>query len=93
LSQIKSTYGQEGIADLPDPALFTDDTQMSIALAKALVREGEKDIESIMAAVKDEFIKWYHSPENTRTSGRICLTGVAKMEQGTLIDSCRIVKP
>lgn len=82
LSAIKTNYGEKGIRDLPDPALFTDDTQMSVAIAEALVKVGEKDIESIMVAVKDEFIKWYHSPENTRAPGRTCLTGVAKMEQG-----------
>jgi len=83
LSQIKAKYGQEGITDLPEPSLYTDDTQMSVAIAEALVKAGENDIESIMAAVKDEFIKWYHSPENTRAPGRTCLTGIAKMEQGT----------
>ncbi|MDP6178882.1 MAG: ADP-ribosylglycohydrolase family protein [Desulfatiglandales bacterium] len=82
LSQIKSEYGQEGIADLPEPALYTDDTQMSVAIAEALIKAGEKGIEEIMAAVKDEFIKWCHSPENTRAPGRTCITGVAKMEQG-----------
>lgn len=82
LSAIKTKYGEKGIQDLPDPALFTDDTQMSIAIAEALIKAGEKDIESIMVAVKDEFIKWYHSPENTRAPGRTCLTGVANMEQG-----------
>jgi len=82
LAQIKLKYGQKGITDLPDPALYTDDTQMSIAIAEALIRSGEKDIEEIMVGVKDEFIKWYHSPDNTRAPGRTCLTGVAKMEQG-----------
>ena len=64
LSQIKSEYGQEGITDLPDPALFTDDTQMSIAIAEALVKAGEKDIEEMMAAVKKEFIKKKYSKRN-----------------------------
>ena len=54
LSAIKKKYGEKGIQDLPDPALFTDDTQMSIAIAEALVKAGEKDIESIMVAVKEE---------------------------------------
>jgi len=36
LHDLKSAYGQDGITDLPDPALFTDDTQMSIAIAEAL---------------------------------------------------------
>jgi len=82
LTAIKTKYGGKGIQDLPDPALFTDDTQMSVALAEALVKVGEKDVESIMVTVKEEFIKWYHSPENTRAPGGTCLTGVAKMEQG-----------
>ena len=83
LHRIKSTYGEDGITDLPEPALFTDDTQMSVAIAEALVRSGDKDLETIMQTVKDEFVKWYHSPENTRAPGRTCLTGVANMEQGT----------
>ena len=81
--QIKSSYGQDGITDLPEPALFTDDTQMSVAIAEALVRDGEKDLKAIMEAVREEFVKWYHSPENNRSPGRTCLTGVANMEQGT----------
>ncbi len=39
---------------------------MTFAIAEALIRAGERDLESIMQAVKKEFIKWYHSPENTR---------------------------
>jgi ADP-ribosylglycohydrolase len=83
LEHIKSTYGSGGITDLPESALFTDDTQMSIAITEALIRAGEGDLESIIGAVKEEFIKWYHSPENTRAPGRTCLRGVASMEQGT----------
>ena len=79
---IKSKYGDKGIQELPEPALFTDDTQMSIAIAEALIKSGEKDIEEIMAAVKEEFIKWLHSPENNRAPGRTCLSGVENMEKG-----------
>ncbi|MBN1105481.1 MAG: ADP-ribosylglycohydrolase family protein, partial [Deltaproteobacteria bacterium] len=83
LDRIKATYGQGGIRDIPDPALFTDDTQMSIAIAEALIRAGEKDIDAIMEAVREEFIQWYHSPENNRAPGGTCLKGVANMETGT----------
>jgi ADP-ribosylglycohydrolase len=83
LSRIKAAYGDKGIRELPEPALFTDDTQMSIAIAEALIKAGERDVESIMDAVRDAFIQWRHSPENTRGPGRTCLTGVARMEQGT----------
>ena len=82
LPEIQSAYGSDGITDLPDPALFTDDSQMSVAIAEALVRDGEKDLEAIMDAVKDDFVKWLHSPENTRAPGGTCLTGVANMEKG-----------
>lgn len=82
LHSIKSSYGQDGITDLPDPALFTDDTQMSVAIAEALVRSGDKGLETIMQAVKTEFVKWLHSPENTRAPGRTCLRAVASMEKG-----------
>ena len=81
--RIKAKYGKDGIRDLSEPALFTDDTQMSIAVAEALVRAGEKDIEAIMEAVREEFIKWYHSPENNRSPGGTCLKGVANMEKGS----------
>jgi len=82
LSQIKARYGSKGIRDLPDPAIYTDDTQMSIAIAEALAAVGEEDIESIMRVVRDEFIEWCHSPENDRAPGRTCLEGIARMEQG-----------
>jgi len=82
LDRIKSKYGPGGIMDLPDPALFSDDTQMSIAVAEALIKAGDKDLESIMEAMREEFIKWLHSPENNRAPGRTCLEGIAKMERG-----------
>lgn len=82
LSRIKEKYGPSGILDLPDLALFTDDTQMSIAISEALITAGGRDVESIMEAIKYEFIRWYHSPENNRAPGKACLSGVANLENG-----------
>jgi len=82
LDQIKLQYGPSGTSDLPEPALFSDDTQMAVAIAEALNSAGEKDIESIMFAIKAEFIQWYHSPENNRAPGNTCLQGVSNMENG-----------
>jgi len=42
LSGIKADYGKRGINHLPEPALYTDDTQMSIAIAEALIRTGNR---------------------------------------------------
>ena len=83
LDQIKRVYGDRGIRDLPDLAVYTDDTQMSIAIAEALIEAGHKDIETLMERVKEEFIKWYHAPDTpSRAPGKTCLTGVANMEKG-----------
>jgi ADP-ribosylglycohydrolase len=82
LDQIKGKYGPHGIRDLPNPAIFSDDTQMTIAVAEALVQDGEKDIGTIMEATKREFIRWLHSSENNRAPGRTCLAGAANMERG-----------
>jgi ADP-ribosylglycohydrolase len=80
--KIKTKYGPDGITELQKPAIFTDDTQMSIAIAEALIRTGEKDIDPVMDAVRDEFIKWSHSPENNRAPGNACLKGVRNLEKG-----------
>ncbi|SHJ99838.1 ADP-ribosylglycohydrolase [Desulfatibacillum alkenivorans DSM 16219] len=82
LPHIYERFGREGVTDLPEDALFSDDTQMTIAIAEALVKAGDKDLESIMAEVRREFIKWLHSPENNRAPGNACLIGVENMETG-----------
>ena len=57
-AQIKIEFGPEGIQDFSkDPALFSDDTQMSIAIAEALIKTGDQDLETIMDTIKNEFIK------------------------------------
>lgn len=82
LGRIKTLYGSRGIQDLPESALFTDDTQMSLAIAEALIGAGDQDLETLMAAVKEEFIKWYHDPDTpSKAPGRTCLTGVENMEK------------
>ncbi|MBT4511130.1 MAG: ADP-ribosylglycohydrolase family protein [Chloroflexi bacterium] len=83
LEQIKSQYGEHGIEDLPDPALYTDDTQMSLAVAEALIESGKDDLDTVMASIRKYFILWYHSPENNRAPGPTCLRGVENLEAGT----------
>ncbi|MBR9980088.1 MAG: ADP-ribosylglycohydrolase family protein, partial [Desulfatitalea sp.] len=82
LDQIRAKYGPQGITELPDPALFTDDTQMSIAVARALILTGETQVDAIMAAMRDEFVQWRKSPDNNRAPGNACLQGVANLEKG-----------
>ncbi len=82
LTDIIGRYGNAGIRNLPDQALFTDDTQMSCAIAEALIESGEQDVEAVMKSITKYFVEWYYSPENNRAPGNTCLTGVARMERG-----------
>lgn len=82
LPGIKSKYGPKGIEDLPAPAFFSDDTQMTIAITEALIEAGHRDVEALMESVKKHFIIWLHSPENNRAPGRTCLQGVRNLEDG-----------
>jgi ADP-ribosylglycohydrolase len=80
--RILEHYGPGGIQDLPEPARYTDDTQMTLAIAEALVTDGGRDLGAIMAAVSREFVSWLHSPENNRSPGGSCLYGARQLEAG-----------
>lgn len=83
LAAIKGHYGRQGIADLPDPALYTDDTQMTLALAEGLLDAGlDADPDAQMNAVGRRFVAWLHSPDNNRAPGTTCLDSVARFEHG-----------
>lgn len=84
LSDIRQQYGRAGITEPPNPALFTDDTQMTLAVMQALIEAGDKDIETLMAAVGRRFIAWAHHPDTPgRAPGNTCLAGVHNLENGS----------
>jgi ADP-ribosylglycohydrolase len=83
LPQIYSRFGAKGIQDPPHPALYTDDTQMTIALTNGLLDAGlgaELDLQ--MNAIAKRFIDWKNSPENNRAPGNTCLAAVRRLETG-----------
>jgi ADP-ribosylglycohydrolase len=83
LPAIQSAYGPRGIQAPPDPALYTDDTQMTLALAEALIEWGEADLETLMQAVARRFIEWADHPDTPQGApGRTCLSGVANLRRG-----------
>jgi ADP-ribosylglycohydrolase len=82
LKGIRERYGPDGIQELPEPALFTDDTQMTLAVAEALIAAGHQDLGAIMAALRERFIAWLRSPENNRSPGGACLYGARQLEAG-----------
>ncbi|WP_280726229.1 ADP-ribosylglycohydrolase family protein [Kitasatospora sp. MAA4] len=62
--------------ELPFPkrALVTDDTQMTLALARALQRTGELTPHRLLPPLREELVAWARSPENNRAPGMTCLT-------------------
>jgi len=86
LKGIRERYGPDGIKELPAPALFTDDTQMTLAVAEALIGAGHQDLGAIMAAISQEFVAWLHSPENDRSPGGACLYGARQLEAGVPLE-------
>lgn len=82
LEQIKAKYGAQGIQEPPDPAQFTDDTQMTLAIVRALLKHPNGAIEPLMGDVVQEFIEWAHSPENNRAPGNTCMAAIRNLEEG-----------
>jgi ADP-ribosylglycohydrolase len=61
---------------------FTDDTQMSIAVARGLLDDRNNDTNSIMKAIAVHFIRWSRSADNDRSPGSTCMTGCKALGEG-----------
>lgn len=83
LNQIRAKYGRAGIQHPPAPALYTDDTQMSVAVTQALIESGHAELDTLMAGVRHHFIAWKHHPDTPdRAPGVTCMRGVNALELG-----------
>ncbi|MFE0042843.1 ADP-ribosylglycohydrolase family protein [Streptomyces albireticuli] len=63
--------------DLPRPAFVTDDTQMTLALGRALrtvMEDGPLGPERLVGPLREEYVAWWRSPDNNRAPGNTCLT-------------------
>ena len=82
-AKIKAVYGPQGIQEPPAPALFTDDTQMTLALDEALIEAGEADIDSLMEITARRFVEWSKAPDSNRAPGHTVVAAVSTLEAGT----------
>jgi ADP-ribosylglycohydrolase len=81
--EILVKYGRVGIQEPPDPALYTDDTQMTVAVAEALIEAGHRDMDVLMGAVARNFIGWKADPTTpSRAPGATSIRGVNALERG-----------
>lgn len=83
LAAIRQEFGPSGILEPPDPAIFTDDTQMTIAAGEAIARYPWSDLDVVMGEMAQRFIAWARSPDNNRAPGMTCMKGVRNLETGT----------
>ncbi len=86
MEQIRQEFGPAGVTDLKSdrhPAgTYTDDTQMSLCVARALIRAGHQTLDELMEDMAAEFVAWNRSPENDRAPGNTCMAGCANLERG-----------
>lgn len=85
--EIARTHGPGGITGFVDgprhkQGLYSDDTQMTIAVANALLAADLDDLDSIMHHVRREFVAWAGSPENNRAPGQTCMDGCHQLQLG-----------
>jgi len=86
--EIVVRYGHRGPQDLDgEPALVTDDTQMALAVAWALVDAQPSQGRPWSAAtleppLRQRFLAWARSPQNNRAPGQTCLRACAALEDG-----------
>ena len=79
-NELFEQYGSAGILEPPltdGVMLYTDDTQMAVALAEGLLAPGDWH-----ENVAQEFVHWLHSPENNRAPGRTCIGACQKLADG-----------
>ena len=82
MDKVTTIYGEEGIQEPPDPAEVTDETQVSMAVAEALIEAGDQDIDTLMAALTNRLIAWSNSPENIRAPGHTVTEAIRTLEAG-----------
>jgi ADP-ribosylglycohydrolase len=64
------------------PGTFTDDTQMTLAVAVALLSHGHGGRDALMEEMGRRFVAWHRSPDNNRAPGATCGRGCENLERG-----------
>lgn len=81
LPEIWKRYGRSGYRNLPKPALFTDDTQMTIAVARALKRTENLTPADLTWNLRMEFLRWARL-DPPRAPGATCMTAIGVLRRG-----------
>jgi ADP-ribosylglycohydrolase len=83
VEQIHRLYGPAGPRDLTgNPALVTDDTQMTLAVGRALLDASDFSPQVLEPLLRARFLEWAASPENNRAPGMTCLRACGELARG-----------
>lgn len=100
LEAILGRFGPDGVQEPPEPALYTDDTQMTLRVAQgilsAVAEQEENRPEAVIPLswarplaldehVAKQFIAWRRD-DPSRAPGNSCLHGVQNLEKGVEYD-------
>jgi ADP-ribosylglycohydrolase len=87
--EIKQLYGPAGPSDLSLGGYVTDDTQMALAVADALLEQSpaagpvaDLAVEPFTASLIKHFLIWAKSPDNNRAPGMTCLRACGNLGNG-----------
>ena len=69
-----------------NPILVTDDTQMAIAVAEALIETEKSNFtpSALEKSLTNYFVKWLNDPQNNRAPGMTCIRSCERLEKGFL---------
>ncbi|MFF1547823.1 ADP-ribosylglycohydrolase family protein [Streptomyces sp. NPDC058291] len=95
IASILAKCGPWRSMELPQRAVVSDDTQMTLAVGRAMRTAMDRGLlvpTSLARPLREEFVDWYQSPENNRAPGRTCLTAceLLKDEKRDWRDASRI---
>ncbi|KUL33878.1 hypothetical protein ADL22_32250 [Streptomyces sp. NRRL F-4489] len=82
--EILARYGPWRELALPEPALVSDDTQMTLALGHALrAAPGGAGLTAaaLEPPLRQAYVAWWRSPENNRAPGGTCLRACALLDE------------
>lgn len=80
---IVSVHGAHGPnLDTRSTLFITDDTQMSLYLARALSENGHAKPHVVQQAILDAWVTWESDPENFRAPGNTCLLAARRVRDG-----------
>lgn len=79
LKEIRKAYGRDAYMPLPEPALFTDDTQLTIAVARAIGDARSLKRQELVRTLADRFIEWRRVDE-PRAPGVSCVKSISRLK-------------